>query len=202
MKTEMKDEKIGVGLIGTGFARSSQAPAISVCEGAELVAVCSGHYENALAVAEEHDIEHACENYEQLLALDDVSLVVVSTPPFLHHPITMAALEAGKHVICEKPMAMNAREAKEMTERAALRPNQLAIIDHELRFNPTWRRMKELVDGGFLGEFHHVNVMISTGFRHSLQRPWSWWSQKEAGGGLLGALGSITRHKPQQERDR
>ncbi len=186
----MKDEKIGVGLIGTGFARSAQAPAFRVCEGAELVAVCSGQYENATAVAEEFDIPHACESYEQLLALEEVTLVVVSTPPFLHHPITLAAIDAGKHVICEKPMAMNAGQAREMAERAASRPNQLAIIDHELRFNPTWRRMKELVDGGFLGELHHVGVTISTGFRHSSQRPWNWWSRKSAGGGLLGALGS------------
>ncbi len=186
----MKEEKIGIGLIGTGFARTSQAPAIVACEGAELVAVCSGNHENALSVAEEFNIEHACENYEQLLELDEVDLVIVSTPPYLHHPITMAALDAGKHVICEKPMAMNVRQAKEMADRAAALPNRLAIIDHELRFNPTWRRMKELVDGGYLGELYHVNVLISSGFRHSAQRPWNWWSEKSAGGGLLGALGS------------
>jgi predicted dehydrogenase len=188
--TEMKDEKIGVGLVGTGFARSAQAPAFSVCEGAELVAVCSGRFENAQRAAAEFNIKHACENYEQLLALDEVSLVVVSAPPYLHHPITMAALDAGKHVICEKPMAMNAEEAREMTSAAESRPAQLSIIDHELRFNPTWRRMKELVDDGFLGDLYHVNITIASGFRHSAQRPWNWWSQKSAGGGLLGALGS------------
>ncbi len=186
----MNDEKIGVGLIGTGFARSAQAPAFSVCEGAEVLAVCSGHFENAQRAAAEFNLEHACESYEQLLALDEVSLVVVSAPPHLHHPITMAALDAGKHVICEKPMAMNASEAREMTSAAESRPRQLAIIDHELRFNPTWRRMKEMVDDGFLGDLYQVNVTIASGFRHSSQRPWNWWSQKSAGGGLLGALGS------------
>lgn len=186
----IKDDKIGIGLIGTGFARSTQAPAFSVCEGAELVAVCSGNFSNAQSVAADLNIEHACEDYHELLAIEDVSLVVVSTPPHLHHEIALAALNAGKHVICEKPMAMNAGQAREMAELAASRPDQLAIIDHELRFNPTWRRMKELVDGGFLGDIHHVNVIISSGFRHSTQRPWNWWSQKSAGGGLLGALGS------------
>src|SRR5215475_2644610 len=188
--TEMKDEKIGVGLIGTGFARSAQAPAFSVCEGAELRAVCSGRLENAQRVAAEFNIKYACENYEQMLALDDVSLVVVSAPPHLHYPITMAALDAGKHVICEKPMAMNAGEAREMIAAAESRPTQLSIVDHELRFNPTWRRMKELVDDGFLGDLYHINITIASGFRHSAQRPWNWWSQRSAGGGLLGALGS------------
>jgi predicted dehydrogenase len=192
MKPESKDEKIRIGLIGTGFARSAQAPAFKLCEGAELVAVCSGHYANAVRTAQEYGIKHTCESYEELLAIDEVSLVVVSTPPSLHHPITLAALEAGKHVICEKPMAMNVAQAKEMAECAASHPGQLAIIDHELRFNPTWRRMKELVDGGYLGDFYHVNVLISSGFRHSAQRQWNWWSEKSAGGGLLGALGSHT----------
>ncbi len=177
-------------MVGTGFARSAQAPAFQVCEGAELVAVCSGRHENAVRTAEQFGIAHACESHEELLSLPEVSLVVVSAPPAHHRAITLAALAAGKHVICEKPMAMNAVEAREMVDSAASRPGQLAIIDHELRFNPTWRRMKELVDAGFLGELHHVSVVISSGFRHSAQRPWNWWSQRSAGGGLLGALGS------------
>ena len=186
----MKEEKIGIGLIGTGFARSAQAPAFRVCEGAELVAVCSGRFENAQKVAEELAIPHPCQDYQELLSLPDVSLVVISTPPVHHSQIALAALEAGKHVICEKPMAMSVAEARQMCEAAQARPRQLAIIDHELRFNPTWRRMKELVDAGYLGDLHHVQVLISSGFRHSAQRPWNWWSQRQAGGGLLGALGS------------
>jgi predicted dehydrogenase len=186
----MKDGKIGIGLVGTGFARSAQAPAFQLCDGAELVAICSGQHENAVRAAAEFNLEHACESYQQLIAVEDVDLVVVSAPPHLHLPVTLAAFDAGKHVICEKPMAMNAAEAARMTARAAELPNQLAIIDHELRFNPTWRRMKELVDSGFLGDLHHVSVTIASGFRHSAQRPWNWWSQASAGGGLLGALGS------------
>jgi predicted dehydrogenase len=87
-------------------------------------------------------------------------------------------------------MAMSADEAHEMTACAAARASQLAIIDHELRFNPTRRRMKELIDEGFLGELYHIQVTIAAGFRHSAQRPWNWWAQQSAGGGLLGALGS------------
>src|SRR5206468_4731033 len=81
-------------------------------------------------------------------------------------------------------------EAREMTASAAARPHQLAIIDHELRFNPTRQRMKELIDDGFVGEIYHVTLTVASGFRHSAQRPWNWWAQKSAGGGLLGALGS------------
>ncbi len=186
----MNSDKVGVGLIGTGFARSAQAPAFRACEGAELAAVCSGSRENAQKTAEEFSILHACQDYHELLALPEVDLVVISAPPYLHQQMALAALDVGKHVICEKPMAMNAAEAHVMNEKAAQHRFQLSIIDHELRFNPTWRRMKELIDEGFVGDIQHVSVTIAAGFRHSSQRPWNWWSQQSAGGGLLGALGS------------
>lgn len=186
----VKEDKIGIGLIGTGFARTSQAPAFKACEGAELTAVCSGSYDNAVRTAEEFKIKNVCRDYNQLLSLDDVQLVIISAPPHLHYPITMAALDAGKHVVCEKPMAMNAREAREMVDRSHSLSNRLTIIDHELRFNPTWRRLKELVAAEYIGEIYHVSITIASGFRHSAQRPWNWWSQKSKGGGLMGALGS------------
>ncbi len=182
--------KIGIGFVGTGFARSAQAPVLKVYDTATLVGVCSGSLENAKKMAEEFGMPHACRNIEELLAIDDVSLVVISAPPHEHHRMAIAALEAGKHVICEKPMALNPEQALEMTKAAEARSGQLSIIDHELRFNPTWRRMKELLDEGFLGEVYHVNVTIASGFRHAAQRPWNWWAQKSSGGGLLGALGS------------
>jgi predicted dehydrogenase len=186
----MNSDLVGVGLIGTGFARSAQAPAFRACEGAELTAVCSGNFENAQKTATEFNIPHTCQNYQELLGLDDVDLVVISAPPYLHQQMAIAAFEAGKHVICEKPMAMNVAEAQVMLNVAARRPHQLAIIDHELRFNPTWRRMKVLIDSGFAGDIQHVSLTIASGFRHSALRPWNWWSQQAAGGGLLGALGS------------
>ncbi|MFN0121757.1 MAG: Gfo/Idh/MocA family protein [Blastocatellia bacterium] len=186
----MKKEKIGVGLIGTGFARGAQAPAFRAIPGADLAAVCSGNIANAASTAETFNIPHVCAGWQELLKLDDVSLVVVSTPPHLHHPVTLAALQAGKHVICEKPMAMNAGEAREMTQLAAAHPGRLAIIDHELRFNPTRRKMKEMLDTGYAGQPYHITLNIAAGFRHSAQRPWNWWAEKAKGGGLLGALGS------------
>jgi predicted dehydrogenase len=141
-------------------------------------------------MAEEFSIPHACRTASELIALSDVDLVVITSPPVEHRHATLAALEAGKHVICEKPMAMSATEAREMKDAALARPAQLSIIDHELRFNPTWRRMKQLVADGFAGNVFHVNFTVATGFRHSAQRPWNWWAQRSAGGGLLGALGS------------
>jgi predicted dehydrogenase len=152
-------KKIGIGLIGTGFARTTQAPAFKLYdEAASLVAVCSGNFENARKMAHEFAIPNACRSYTELLALDEVGLVVISAPPVEHHRVTLAALAAGKHVMCEKPMAMNAAEAFEMKESAEARPGQLSIIDHELRFNPTWRRMRDLVSEGYVGDVFHITL--------------------------------------------
>ncbi len=180
---------IGIGFVGTGFARSTQAPVLRTIEGARLAAVASGRIENARRMADEFSMR-AMSSWDELVTLPEVDLVIIASPPNTHHPVTLAALSAGKHVICEKPMAMTAGEALEMTNAAHSRPNQLAIIDHELRFNPTYRRIKQLVDEGFLGRLYNVSMTVATGFRHSALRPWNWWSQKSAGGGLLGALGS------------
>ena len=180
---------IGIGLIGTGFARSTQAPVFAEIKGTRISGVASGKLENAKKVAAEFSIPHAGD-FEEIVSLPDVDLVVISAPPNIHHPATLAALGAGKHVICEKPMAMNSQEAGEMVRAAAERPNQLAIIDHELRFNPTRQRLKKLIEDDFLGRLYHVSFTMASGFRHSALRPWNWWAQKSAGGGLLGALGS------------
>src|ERR1044071_4466156 len=98
----MNSDKVGVGFVGTGFARRAQAPACRACEGAALAAVCSGSLENAQKTAEEFSIPHACQDYHELLALPEVDLVVISAPPYLHQQMALAALDAGKHVICEK----------------------------------------------------------------------------------------------------
>ena len=108
----MTDEKtIGIGIVGAGFARSTQIPGFRNCKGARVVAITSRHRENAEKVAKEFGIEHVAEDWRELVQRNDVDLVSVVTPPSTHMEITLAALERGKAVLCEKPMAMNADEA-------------------------------------------------------------------------------------------
>jgi predicted dehydrogenase len=84
---------------------------------------------------------------------------------------------------------MNAGEARDMAD-AARQSGRLALIDHELRFDPTRRRMRELVGSGFLGRLLHVAIQVESEFRLDPTRAWSWWSDEAAGGGILGAIGS------------
>src|SRR5688500_2229162 len=101
---------LGIGIIGTGFARRVQIPAFLACENARIVSVASGSLENARATAEEFDIQHFTDDWQQTVDRADVDLVCITTPPRLHYEMTVEAIDRRKHVLCEKPMAMNVAE--------------------------------------------------------------------------------------------
>jgi predicted dehydrogenase len=180
---------VGVGVIGTGFARTTQLPAFKACEGARVVAIASGHRENAEAVARDFRIPFVAGDWREVVARDDVDLVSIVTPPSTHAEMALAALDAGKAVLCEKPMAMNAEETDRM-RRKANEAGRLAHIDHELRFLPARRLMRELIRGGRIGRVRHAKFLYRGDWGTSPQRKWNWWSDASTGGGLLGAIGS------------
>src|SRR5437016_10077317 len=104
--------EVRIGIIGAGFARTTQIPGFKNCEGAQIVAIASAHREHAEEVAREFEIPRVESDWRALVARDDIDLVSVVTPVVTHCEITLAALEHGKAVLCEKPMAMNAAEAR------------------------------------------------------------------------------------------
>jgi len=180
---------IGIGIIGTGFARRVQIPAFQACEGAEIVSVASGTIENARATAQEFGVPHFTDDWRQTVARDDVDLVCITTPPKLHREMTLFAIENGKHVLCEKPMAMNSDEAREM-DRAAKNAGVLALIDHELRFQPGRVRARSMIREGTIGKIRHVKYLFQAPHRGDPNAEWNWWSDQEQGGGALGAIAS------------
>ena len=180
-----------VGIIGASFAKAAFLPALRHVDDAEVVAIASARMESAGAAAEQFDVPHAYDDWEAMLAAHDLDLVCIATPTFLHARQTLAAIEAGAHVLCDKPTAMDAGEAHRMLE-AAEASGRVHMIDHELRFNPNRMRVAELIHGGELGEIRHVNISnIGTTWADPASRPkGDWWSSAEAGGGRLGANGS------------
>ncbi|MDQ3041468.1 MAG: Gfo/Idh/MocA family oxidoreductase [Acidobacteriota bacterium] len=182
-------EKVRIGIVGTGFAKTVQIPAFQKCEGAEIVSVSSAHIENAERVARDFNIKHFTGDWRETVEIEAVDLVCITTPPVLHKEITLLALKRGKHVLCEKPMAMNAGEAREMLEKSQER-NVLALIDHELRFLNGRRKAREMIQSGEIGKIRHVKYNFRAPHRGSSDLPWNWWSDSEAGGGALGAIGS------------
>ncbi len=180
---------VRIGIIGAGFARTTQIPGFRDCMGARIVAIASRNPEHAADVAKEFEIEHVADDWRELVAREDVDLVSVVTPPATHMEMTLAALDHGKAVLCEKPMAMSAAEAKRMTE-AAQKAGVLALIDHELRFLKSRRMMRSMLTSGAIGAVRHCNYVFRSDDRGVLDRPWDWWSDEKMGGGTLGAIGS------------
>ncbi|PTL81272.1 Gfo/Idh/MocA family protein [Vitiosangium sp. GDMCC 1.1324] len=184
-----REVRVGVGIIGTGFARSTQVPAFRDCPGVDVISIASAHPEKAAAVARDFGIPHATADWRDVLAHPGVDLVCISTPPALHREMSVEALAAGKAVLCEKPTALNASEAEAMFAEARAR-GLLALLDHELRFLPARRRARELIREGGLGAVRHARVAHRSDNRASASRPWDWWSDAGQGGGVLGAIGS------------
>ena len=180
---------IRIGIVGAGFARTTQIPGFQNCEGAEVIAIASRHRDHAESVAREFNIEHVADTWQELVALDDVDLVSVVTPPATHCEITLAALTHGKAVLCEKPMAMNVREAEGMAARAR-EAGVLALVDHELRFVSSRQKLRAMLHDGAIGKVRHVEYLFRSDYRGVLDRQWDWWSDIEMGGGTLGAIGS------------
>lgn len=188
MKRLSDERTIGIGIVGAGFARTTQIPGFRNCQGARIVAIASRRREHAAEVAQEFGIEHVADDWRELVERDDVDLVSVVTPPVTHQEITLAAIAAGKAVLCEKPMAMNAAEAKQMTE-SAREAGVLALIDHELRFLSSRRKMRSMLHSGVIGTVRHCNYVFRSDYR-SAPGTWDWWSDEAMGGGTLGAIGS------------
>ena len=185
----MTDKTIRIGIIGAGFARTTQIPGFQNCKGARIVAIASARRVRAEEVAREFGIDHVEDDWRVLIARDDIDLVSIVTPVVTHYEMTLAALDSGKAVLCEKPMAMNAGEARRMADRAR-EAGVLALIDHELRFLPGRIKMRELLHRGDIGKVRHAKLTFRSDARADVKRPWNWWSDRTQGGGALGAIGS------------
>lgn len=188
MNTVVK-EKVGIGIIGTGFARRVQMPAFLTCEGAFAASVASGSIDNARSAGDEFGFNHVTGDWRETAAHPDVDLVCITTPPALHREMVMFAIDNGKHILCEKPMAMDAAEAAEMTAAAVSKP-RLALIDHELRFQPGRQAAFKMLRDGTFGKVRHVKANFMAPHRGDPNVPWNWWSDIGHGGGALGAINS------------
>lgn len=181
--------QIRVGFIGAGWTERVQIPMFRR-GGLVAQAISSGNPANAQRVAQQLTMPEVYTDWRDLIAAPTVDVVSIVTPPHLHAEMAIAALQAGKHVICEKPMALNVGQAEAMLAAAQAAPNQLAIIDHELRFHPQRIQLRRLLREGYVGELIAVHLDRLGSERLNPALPWGWLADVEQGGGMLGAVGS------------
>lgn len=152
--------------------------------------ICGRDAEAVKAAAASLGWESYETDYHRLLERDDIELVDISTPSFTHHQFAIAAIEAGKHVLCEKPLANTLSEAREMTE-AARRAGTVSMVCHNYRRVPAVQLAKRIIDKGRLGEIRHWRAVYLQDWLLDPATPVTWRLRRETGGaGPLADLGS------------
>jgi myo-inositol 2-dehydrogenase/D-chiro-inositol 1-dehydrogenase len=174
-------DKVRVGILGTGFIGGLHAAAFRSVHDAEVAAVASPTAGKAKRFAQEHGIPKSFQDYRDLLALQEVDVVSIGYPNYLHEKITLDAAAAGKHVICEKPLCCSLEEADRMIA-ACRQANVLLMYAEELCFAPKYVRAKQLVEEGALGRAFRVKQSEEHYGPHA---PWFWDVEKSGGGVLL-----------------
>ncbi|RXZ83740.1 gfo/Idh/MocA family oxidoreductase [Paenibacillaceae bacterium] len=181
-------EKVKIGIIGVGQIGKLHLDRYQPIPDAEIVAVCDVNEAEARRTAEQYGIPHVYTDFRELLKRDDIVAVDVCLHNNFHAPVTLAALKAGKHVYCEKPIAGAYADGKAMCDAAA-EAGLMLHIQLSTLYRPETKAAKTLIDGGKLGKLYHAR---STGFRRR-GRPYvdgygtPFFTRKEtaAGGALL-----------------
>jgi len=181
--------QIGVAVVGTGFGQKIHIPGFQHHPRTEVVAVYNRDLTKAKEIADENGIYYAYSDLDKILSLSEVDAVSISTPPFLHYEMAKKVLKAKKHLLLEKPMAMNVQQVKELYHLAQAQ-SVVAIADFEFRYVPAWQLLAEHLEDDYVGKKRLIKIDWLVTSRANPKRDWNWYSQKDAGGGALGAVAS------------
>ncbi|MEH7827030.1 Gfo/Idh/MocA family protein [Gemmobacter denitrificans] len=194
--------QLGVGLIGTGFMGKSHALAwrnVIAVLGGDLGAVaqpdlrllCETPADKASQMAAQFGFACATSDWQELVADPQIDVVSITTPNGLHHPMAMAAIAAGKHVWCEKPMALTLAQAEEMAAAARDR-GVVTMVGYNYLSNPAFTHAQRLVSGGAIGRPVQFRGWVDEDYQADPDLPWTWRARLQEAG--LGALGDIGTH--------
>ena len=187
----MAMQRIRTALIGTGFMGRTHAEAIRRLGNVEIAAVASSSEERAREFAERYGIGRATGDFRTILADSGIHAVHVLTPNALHREVALAALEAGKHVVCEKPLTVSVAEARDLVA-AAEKNGRANCVEHNLRYYPLVQQAREMIAGGELGEVLIVQGTYSQDWL-LYDTDWNWRADAKMNGALR-AMGDIGSH--------
>ncbi len=184
-------KKVTTAIIGTGFMGRVHIEGIRRLGHVEVVAVAGSSDASAKKFAAEMGVERSTGDYKSLLADPSIDAVHVLTPNSLHFPMSMAALEAGKAVLCEKPLTVTSAEAKKMVALAA-KKNLPNAVCHNLRYYPVVQHVRRIIESGELGEILHVQGTYSQDWL-LYETDFNWRIEADRNGELR-AMGDIGSH--------
>lgn len=178
------EKKIGIGLIGSGFISTIHVEALATVSDAIVLAVMSPSKGNAEAFAKKHGIPNHFTDLDTLLKMEEIDMVVIGTPNYLHCEIVLKVAKAGKHMVVEKPLCMNLAEADQMID-ACKKANVKLMYAEELCFTPKYVRLKALLDEGALGR----PVLLKQSEKHDGPHADHFWDVEKSGGGVTMDMG-------------
>ena len=192
------DTRIGIGVVGFGFIGKIHTLAyrsiplyFDPCPVEPvLVGVCTSRPETAEKAVKTGGFEFGTHCYEELLQRDDIDVIDICTPNQMHRDQVIAALDAGKHVYCDKPLTVTLQDALDIKAAVERHPALCHGMAFHCRFIPAVMRAKQMIDAGFLGRLYHFRATYYHAGYTDAARPISWRLSKEAGGGALSDLGS------------
>jgi predicted dehydrogenase len=167
-------------------------PALAGHPDAEVVGLCGRALDRAQELAARWNVPWASNDADMFLDSDRLDAVIVATSNDSHEPLTMTALDRGLHVLCEKPLALTAEAADRMAERAG-EVGAITMVPFTYRYMPTNQFVKRLIDDGYVGRPHHLNLRYFTGFGREPGYSWRF-DDEVAGSGILGDLGPHWLH--------
>jgi predicted dehydrogenase len=182
-------ETIGVGIIGTGaVAQVAHLPALTKMKDISIEALCDVDLARASEVAVRFGVPRVFRDYRSMLDLDEIHAILICLPTYLNLPVSIAALEAGKHVLCEKPLSKSSQEAKMMV-RAAEKFKRFLVPAYNFRYRPEGIMIKEMLKDNQLGEIWHFDCGWLRTPEESNVSPWKM-DYNQSGGGVLMDLGT------------
>ena len=190
MKNGLTKQTIGVGIAGTGFIGPAHIEALRR-NGIQVLGLAENTKERADEKAAELGIPRSYGSLDEMLADSDIDVIHLATPNYLHHPHAKAVLMAGKHVICEKPLAMNATESAELVKLAAEK-KLVNVVNFNIRMYPLAQQARSMVQSGELGDLF---ILQGSYLQDWLLFPTDWnWRLEPDLGGTLRAVGDIGSH--------
>jgi predicted dehydrogenase len=179
-----KDKSLRVGLIGAGLQGNRRAPVLAQFKDTTLVIVASLHEDQARSLANSAGGKEATDRWQDVVDRDDIDAVLICTPPDLHAPMSIAAMRAGKHVLCEKPLARTVKEAQGMLQAAKESGVKLKCgFNH--RHHPGIQKAREWVDKGVIGELDFMRCRYGICGRPGYEKEWRADPSVSGGGHLM-----------------
>lgn len=186
------NKEVNCAIIGTRFGVRTVLPALQNIENANVKYLCGGRdTQKTKEIAEANNIKHYDKSFEDIISDEEIDFIFIATPHDTHFNMVTKAIEKGKNIIVEKPLALELNEIETILEKKSiLNDNKVRVVTHQLRFLPIFSNIKRLIKNGAIGKIYNIRInyqsrrLIENGLK------WNWCFDRSKGGGMLFAMGS------------